>query len=233
MDEIFAKKTRKIVLLMILMSLIGVITIPLFPWFGVENEGYNYETDEEVTVTSYTNSGYLHIYADTPGTPDEVEDLDGDIRMIELSFWIALILGIIALAGLTLYRTGRMDGVAHLLLLIAALIIVFSILALVSHFSLMGHLDDLENETDTKISYGYNYIPLIAAIMLLVFAIIYLAIVVPFSGKAVSQMGGGPKYGPPYQQYPPQYPQQPPQYPQQQYQPPPQQYPPQSPPQYP
>ena len=44
------------------------------------------------------NSGYLHIYADSPGVSDEIEDLEGDISMIELSFWIALILGIIAFA---------------------------------------------------------------------------------------------------------------------------------------
>lgn len=236
MDNVFANKVQKLSFAIIIISLIGLITVPLFPWAGIEQDRYNYETDETKTVTEYATFGEVQIAAESSNVPNEIEDINDDIGMIALCFWLSLFFGIIAIAGVTLFRTGKFAGTSHILLLIGAIVIIFAILALVSHLTLLGHLGDLEDEMNDdldedeyKVMFGYNFIPLIMAVFLLLISLVYLITVVPYSGRALSQMGGQ-RYPPaayqqypqqpgqyqPPQQYPPQYPQQPPpQYPQQ------------------
>lgn len=210
---------------MIIISVIGLITIPLFPWFGIEDERDHNETDEEITVVRYTygNSRYLHMIADIPSRENVYEDLDGDISMISICFWMSLFFGIIAIGGVLIYRTGRAEGFAHIMLLIGAVVIVFSILALISHALFIVHLRELEEEMsggfilssrDDRVVYGYNFIPLIMSIFLLIISIFYLIRIVPYSGKMVSWAARKPRYVgqpmfPQYQQPPPQPIQQP------------------------
>ncbi len=147
MDRIFADRAQKLTLAIVVLSIIGLITIPLFPWFGIESETHNYDTEEDVTITYYTygNSGYLHMVAESNWGGDEIEDLDGDVSMISLCFWLSLFLGVIALGGVALYRTGRLEGAGHLLLLIGAVVIIFSIIAMVSHITFFIHLEDCKD----------------------------------------------------------------------------------------
>jgi hypothetical protein len=225
MDSLFADRAQKMAFAIIFLSIVGLFTIPLFPWFGIESETHNYETDEEVTITyySYGNSGYLHMIAESNWGGDEIEDLDGDVSMISLCFWLTLFLGVIALGGVGLYRTGRLEGAGHILLIIGAVVIIFSIIALVSHITFFIHLEDFKDEIfeESEVLYGYNFFPLIMIILLLITSIIYLFMIVPFSVRALSQARAGMVYGPPYQ-YPQsqqsysQYPHQPSAYSQQQ-----------------
>lgn len=224
MDRTFADRAQKIAFAIIILSIIGLFTIPLFPWFGIERETRNYDTEEDVTIIQYTygNSGYLHMIAESNWGGDEVEDLDGDVSMISLCFWLSLFLGVIALGGVALYRTGRLEGAGHLLLIIGAVVIIFSIIAMVSHITFFIHLEDFQDETfeESEVLYGYNFFPLIMIILLLITSMIYLAKIVPFSARALSQTRGGIGYGALYQ-YPQsqqlysQYPQQPSAYTQQ------------------
>jgi hypothetical protein len=232
MDSVFAGKAQRFSFVIILISIIGLMTIPLFPWMGMERDQYNYDTNEFEKVTDYTlgNSGMLHISAESSSL-DEIEDLDGDISMIALCFWLSLLFGVIALSGVAIYRTGRGEFFAHILLLFGILVIIFAILALVSHWSFLGHVSDFEDRINAKVTYGYNFFPLIFAVLLLIMSILYLVVVVPFSGRVLARMSGAGYGAPgPYPQYqqPQQYPQQP-SYPSGQ---PPAQYPPQQ-PQYP
>ncbi|UCE36650.1 MAG: hypothetical protein JSW00_14200 [Thermoplasmata archaeon] len=216
-----------------------MFTIPLFPWFGLKSDDTHSDTGEKVTVIEYTygNSGYLHMLAESSflfsDVEDEIEDLDGDVSMISLCFWLSLFFGIIAIGGVALYRTGKAQGTAHVMLLIGSIIIVFCIIALISHVTFFIHLGDFEDEfsDDSEITYGYNYFPLIFLIILLLASIAYIAIVVPFSKRALSQMTYGGGYAdqyqyPKYQQQYPQYQQQVTQTPSYQYQQPSRQPPP-------
>jgi glucan phosphoethanolaminetransferase (alkaline phosphatase superfamily) len=203
MDRNFADRAQKLTLAIVVLSIIGLITIPLFPWFGIESEARNYDTEEDVTITYYTygNSGYLHMIAESNWGGDEIEDLDGDVSMISLCLWISLFLGVIALGGVALYRTGRLEGAGHLLLLIGAIVIIFSIIAMVSHITFFIHLEDFKDETieGSEVIYGYNFFPLIMIILLLITSLIYIAMIVPFSARALSQTRGVMGYGAPYQ----------------------------------
>jgi DNA-directed RNA polymerase subunit RPC12/RpoP len=239
-DNLFADKAQKITFAIVILSIIGLFTIPLFPWFGIESESYNYDNDEKVTITHYTygNSGYLHMLAESENSfleiDDEIKDLDGDVSMISLCFWLTLFFGVIALGGVALYKTGKNEGIAHTLILIGSIIIIFIILAMISHLTFFIHLGELGDEVseDTEVLYGYNFFPLIFLILLFIASIVYLARIVPFSARALSQTRERMVYGPPYQ-YPQsqqsysQYTQQPSEYQQQQ-----SIYPPQSPQQY-
>lgn len=224
MDQRFANTTRTMLFIIFFTSVVGLITMPLFPWISSETE-WGGETH-----TSYISEGDIHIASEQTGSSKEIRNLDGDLGMIGISFWLSLIFGIIALVGLAVYRAGgRIASIGHILLLIGAVVIVFAILAVVYHGLFIMDLGELEETMGTSYSmlFFYNYIPAIMAVILLIASIIYLAVVVPFSARAL--FAYRPRYPPQPYPPPPQYPQQPvpPEY--QQY--PPEQQPPSQPPQ--
>jgi hypothetical protein len=225
MDNDFADKAQKIAFTIISISVIGLFTIPLFPWFGIEHDVYNWDTDEEIRVTDYGagHSGYLHIFADMPSVPDEVENLDRDITVISICFWLSLILGVCALGGVALYRTGTYEAMAHALLIIGAFVIVLSLLAMIFHFAFFIDLGALEDEVGegNEVHYGYNFFPLIFIILLFITSLLYLIRIVPFSRRSLSSAMSRVGYAvsgqyPQIQQSYSQYPQQPSAYQQQQ-----------------
>jgi ribosomal protein S27E len=196
MDELFVRTAEKLASTIIVLSFIGLITIPLFPWFGLEQELHNWETDEQATVVTYSygNSRFLHAISDLPYGNDEFENLDSDISMISICFWITLFLGIIAIGGTVIYRTGRLEGYAHIMLLAGSITIIFSILILIYHALFVIHLGELEDRMEDRVIYGYNFFPLVMSIPLSIMSVFYLVRVAPFSARMLSWMTRRPRY---------------------------------------
>ncbi|MCG2825431.1 MAG: hypothetical protein L6265_02420 [Thermoplasmatales archaeon] len=193
MDQIFAAKAQKIITIIILVSIIGLVTMPLFPWMSYEHKTYNSD-GERVSVTTYLSEEDIHTASKASGSSRETRNLDGDIGMIGLSLWLALIFGIIALIGITVYRAGGWGiSIGSLLLLISVIVIVFAILALVYNGIFFGDVGNHERAVNKYLSEGekykemffYNYIPMIMSIILLIASLAYLAVIVPFSVRTL------------------------------------------------
>lgn len=179
MDRYFAARAQKFVYMVIIVSIIGLSTTPLLPWLAVEYQGGN---------TDYLTKAHISANATAIGAPAAYENLDKDLNVLSTSFWLALIFGIVALAGLAIYRSGMITIVGHILMLIACIMVVFGILAITSHWGLITHVDDLNDHLQIigggTCMYRYNYIPLIMGVLLLIGTIGYLTVVAPYCGKA-------------------------------------------------
>jgi len=214
MDQIFAAKAQKIITIIILVSVIGLVTMPLFPWMSCEHKTYNSD-GEKVSVTEYICEEDIRTASKASGSNRETRNLDGDIGMIGLSFWLALIFGIIALIGITVYRAGGWGiSIGSLLLLIGVIVIVFAILALVYSGIFFGDVGNHEQALNKYQSGGekykemffYNYIPMIMSIILLIASLAYLAVIVPFSVRTLFPHRPGYPMQPYQPQTPPQQP---------------------------
>lgn len=159
MDKDSMRKTQKLAWLMIISCIIGLVFMPLFPWTSSTIGG----------TTIYSFEGGMAMF----------DPFDGDISLITLSFYLGLIFSIIALIGVMIYKTGRSMVGSRIVLIIGCVTILFSVLILFGHWNLLSHIDELAKNSGISISYGYNYIPLILGIVLMIGSILYTVTVVP------------------------------------------------------
>ncbi|HDQ15798.1 MAG TPA: hypothetical protein ENN45_01930 [Bacteroidetes bacterium] len=180
MDTIVIKKIDKLVLIMIVVAIIGLVTMPLFPWimafYSGESTMYIYEGGIDVArkSSSYDSS-----------VSSEIISLSNDLGLIATSFWLVLIFAIISFVGITISRMGVSWSFipSQILLLIGGLTLLFSILIVYGHLIFFLHVNDLSHSASgfSSASFGFNYFPLIMGIILLIITIIYNVKVVPFS----------------------------------------------------
>ncbi|MCK5561173.1 MAG: hypothetical protein KAJ51_11285 [Thermoplasmata archaeon] len=200
----YIKTIKKIGIFLMVLTVIGVISIPLFSFMDEEfktsyGDEYNYES------TGYHNDGMIHVWAQK-GSGDKiddiVEDIDRDIAMVAWALTIVLVLSILILFGLCFYCVGMFPRGSHLLIAFGCLLFIFIIMIFVG-YGLMGtdvaELDDeyeklfeqqYEDAPDDFIFeknalMGDNYLPLILAIFILVFGVLYTVAVWPVSIAAL------------------------------------------------
>ena len=73
------------------------------------------------------------------------------------------------------------------LLLIGCLTLLFSILIVFGHWNFFSHINELNESTSSSAIFGFNYIPLIMGIILLISSIVYTTKVVSFSAHTIPQ----------------------------------------------
>lgn len=192
-DETLETQTQKIIFVILVVTTIGLITIPLFPWVSCETKSLNVKTGEKVTVTLYDSQEEIHLAAESDSSK-EIENLDNDINIITISFWLALIFAILAFIGLQLAKGSRLSStVGYIILLIASGLLVWGILTVLYHGFFISEVFNLQKTiggttfgaATVKISFSYNYVPIVMSIVLLIASIIYVATVVPYSIKSL------------------------------------------------
>ena len=243
MSDKLLGRTKKLTWAILLVCIIGLIFMPVLPWVITETtvieKDYAGEITSESTKTAYLNEFsidaaekmldmFKSLAAAFGGsdssdmkTFNALEDMNGNLGLISLSFWLVVFFCIIVIAGIAFYNLEKQPFFSYILFLVGCIFVIFAILVLVSHVGIIGNIDDFptvdsdndEYLTETyKHSFGYNYVPLIMGIILMILSILYIVFVALPSVKAFSARLKQPKpayqaYNPGgYQQMPPQQP---------------------------
>lgn len=173
----------------------------------------------------YSRSGTSHEYQNIEAYSskdynDDMEkatkDLDSNIDNMTLMYWLMLLFLIIGIIGVAVYRIGNRNAetTGKILIMIGAFALIFAILSVVFFGLCFTNIaaaqkatDDYwdENDLDDKpnIFLGYNYIPLILGIILLIITIVYMAKVFPKLARSFRSYPPSGYYPPPRDRGPP------------------------------
>jgi hypothetical protein len=118
---IFISRLKKLGTLFLVLSVIGLISIPVLSLVNRDFESY-YQFDSEIEHRSegsyFFNDGSIHINAESSWgggneLDDEFEDIDSNIWLIAWTLVIALLFSILLLFGLILFIFNKHPKVAH------------------------------------------------------------------------------------------------------------------------
>lgn len=187
--------------------------------------------EEYANIREYTSEEYSN------DMEEATQNLSDNISYTTIFFWLALLFLILGIIGVTFAfinnRNAETSG--KILILIGAFAFIFAILAVIFSGLCFMNVMDMQKATDDfydendmddppKIFFGYNYLPLIFGILLLIVTLIFFAKVFPkvirsfrrYPPGYYPQAGGPPRdYGAPPPRYdagPPPPPPGPPQY---------------------
>ena len=188
MNKVFLIKTQKLIWISIIVSIIALVFMPLLPWFSI--------TVSEYSGSVYFNEGMLNMeskilsyysYDDTSETiKAELYKLNESLGLISLSFWLAIIFGIMSLIGITVYKIERIPIISYIILLIGCLMMIFGILVIIGHWNFIAQVYDFPPPSSSgHVFFGYNYVPLIMGVILLIDSVSYTLTVAPISTRGL------------------------------------------------
>jgi hypothetical protein len=181
MDPMFIKKTNGLIRIIIIATVIGLITIPIFPWIMAPFEGESSAYISEGFIEIAKNGGY------GGSSSSEIKIVSDDLGFIGLSFWLVLLFGVISLIGIMIAKIkSRWSFIPSiLLLLIGCMTILFSVFIVYGHWNFFTHVNEFSEGGISTGIFGFNYIPLVMGIILLISSISYTAKVVSFSAYSI------------------------------------------------
>lgn len=181
MNDYFSRRVRKLVGILIAVSVVGLICTPLLPWVTVDYQ----DSQTQAQDTAYLMSGELR---------DTAINWDGgsNLNWITWSFWLTIVFGIVALLGVAIHQIQRYRLFAHILLVSGSIVILFGVLNIVNHIWLIGEISDLSHlyQTQVNASFFFNYIPFIMGVAVLIASIGYLVVVLPASIQVFAGYAG-------------------------------------------
>jgi len=154
--EHFTAKLSKLSILLVIFGMLAVVTLPLLPIVS-ETEG---KYDE------YFTTGFLL----TEQLMDNVDFADY-IGWVNFAFWFIFPLTLIALLAVLFLESGINDLTGYILGLIPTLVGIFLLLALI--FKILFIVDVFSDDYG-DLWYGYNYLPLLVMIGLIIICIMYM-----------------------------------------------------------
>ena len=190
--------------LLITLSVFGLLFVPMFPWITTTNEGTtNYASEAMIQswATSYIESlsdfnAGLYINQEQVssafGSLSPISGLSQSISLISLSFWCVVLISILIFIGLALYKLGkRFELISYVVLLLGSIsALIISVLILIFHLQFILNLGSLSTSDSmsfllldlpsfefSSAYFGYNYIPFLLGIFLLVVSIFYTKLV--------------------------------------------------------
>ncbi len=212
-DRVQDRPAKRLLSIMLYLTILSLIFIPLFPYFGITQErtkDYDWEsgTEEKVEVTDFTIGSPFSIEISSGYGPDSYNNIKDDLGAIGIMSWVALPFLILGFIGLAIYSMNRWRIVYIILFIIVAIsLVILSSLILTFHGLMIKDIFELGDDLsdDTEIIFAYNYMPLIFAIIILIFSIFFLIFVIRYSrpvlAEIMSRRPYGCGYG--YQPYPP------------------------------
>ena len=156
----YTRKIGKFALLFILLSVIGLVIVPVFSFMNLEyertwqvNPAYSEELDgptrTSFKVTSFNNDGMIHLLAKMgkgDKVDDSIEDIEGDISLIAWSFVLILVVSIMTVFGIIFYRVGKFPKLSHIFITLGCLTLIFAIIILISYGLIAGVMGELNEE---------------------------------------------------------------------------------------
>jgi hypothetical protein len=189
--------------------------MPLFPWITTTDEGTTeyaseamihswahplYDAFAEYGIDDYFNQeGMSEVF----GMLSQITGLSASLNLISFSFWIAILCAVFALFGLAVYKLDkRYNKLSHVFLLLGCLSLLPGILVLIGHLQFILQLGALSGGESLGYSalllgapsfafsnayYGYNYLPLLLGIGILIVSLVYIKTVISPSLAALKQ----------------------------------------------
>jgi len=163
-----------------IICIIAILVSPFLPWVGVINDD-----EEEGTEVRFLSEGTIHIYGGISyGTFDAYEDLSDNIGWVTIFLWLTLIFLMLGYLGTVFYYVGRKFEIpAKILVLIGCFALIFAILCVIFNglcFMNVMELQDAyrdnygDSSTGPQIFLGYNYVPLVASIIIMFIGILLI-----------------------------------------------------------
>ena len=153
----FSKKLQKLAIVLVILGMLALVTLPLLPIVSGS------EGEKEI----YISSGIW--------LSDEIKDdfnFADYLEWVNFSFWFTFIIALIVLFTAIFLESCIDNLVGYLLALIGNLNIIFLILAFI--FKILFIIDVFKGEYDGSYWYGYNFLPLLIFIGLIIIGIIYM-----------------------------------------------------------
>ncbi len=163
----------------IIICVLGLLISPFLPWLGYSSEEYEDDGDDKKTVTRYLSENTIHIYGKFyPGDAgDAFEDLSDNIGWVTIFLWLTLIFLLLGYLGVVFYYVGRRFEIpGKILVLIGCFAVIFAILCVIFNGLCFVNVMDLQEAMEdnygsssdgSEYFLGYNYVPLIASIILI------------------------------------------------------------------
>jgi len=214
MDAHLFSKTKRFSWLLIILAVFALIFMPLFPWITTTDEGTTQYASEAmihswVSPLSQAFDQYgIDDYFDQQGmgeffdTLSPLTGLSTSIGYISLACWLTILFAVIAIIGLALYKLDRRyNRPAHVLIIIGCFTILPALLILIGHLLFILQLGSLSGEESlgsilgmgapsfafSNAYYGYNYLPLLLGIGILIVSLVYIKTVISPSLAALKQ----------------------------------------------
>ena len=176
----------------IIICVLALLFSPFLPWLGYTTEEYKKDSEDKETVTRFLGEATIHIYAESNPSGDfgdAIEDLSDNIGMVTAFLWLTLIFLILGYLGVIFYKVGRRFEMAgKILVLIGCFALIFAILCVVFNGLCFMNVMDLQEAVEEgyddssdapEYFLGYNYVPLIASILLMFIGIFLMLRIFP------------------------------------------------------
>jgi len=154
--EHFTKKFSKLSTLLVVFGMLAVVTLPLLPIVS-ETEGES---------SQFWSTGFLLDEQIMDGA-----DFADYLGWVNFAFWFIFFLALIALLAVLFLKSGINDLTGYILGLIPTLIALFLLLAFI--FKILFIVDTFSDDYE-DMWYGYNYLPLLVLIGLIIICILYM-----------------------------------------------------------
>jgi len=174
----FVEREKKLATLLIVSSILVLTLTSILPW---------------ISVIETTSSGdTLVSYNIAKMTDNDISNIQKQLELINICFWITVMFGMISLAGTIIYITEKHAPLAQLMMVIGCITIIFSILGTFLLWALIGSIDSISNILDATafqnsiVTIKYAYFPLALGIISAIFSALYVIIIILFSVKRVA-----------------------------------------------
>ena len=171
MKNDLSEKAAKLTAWIIFLSIIGLTLISIFPLISVEETSL---VEEEL---------YFNLEMMEKSYNDNIVSLSGKINIINTSFFLVLIFGILSNIGLTIYRSQKYPSFAQLIIIVGGCsIIILSFLIIFLHIIFITTVGELEGISTSNIipQLKFVYIPLTVCVVLLIGSVSYTWIVASY-----------------------------------------------------
>jgi hypothetical protein len=202
----YLSKIRKFALIFLVLCIIALITLPLLSFMNhnisVTIRPYAELTgwESEYEYTGYMNDGEISVVIEmiSGGTIDDIyENIDRDIGIIAWSLILIIIFSILAILGSFFFQVERFAKLSHLFIVIGGITFIFLIFIFTSYGLLAADVGEMNDELgsfkeenywadtmemDYDVVMGWNFIPLIFSMILIVPSFFYFKRIWPVSG---------------------------------------------------
>jgi len=168
MKKVLTGMVAKLTAWIMFLSIIGLALTSILPWISVTETR---PVQEEL---------FFNLEMMKKSYNEDIIDLSGQINLIEISFFLVLILSILSYLSLTIYRSQKYPSFSQLIMIIeGCAILIISALIIFLNFNFIKTVEDIEGISTSYIflSIKYVHILLIVCVGLLIGSVSYTGIV--------------------------------------------------------
>jgi hypothetical protein len=173
-----AKKAEKLTIYILFLSIICLILLTLLPWISVtENDHVKQDLYFNFEMMKQSDNG-------------DIIRLAGDLNLINISFWILIILSLVSFLGTIIHLSNRFSFAGNILLLVGCITLIFSILVFFLQIIITQNIGKLSTISASAIypPIKFSYFLLVPSFIIFIWSALYtLTVVTHFIQKFKSK----------------------------------------------